>query len=164
MRLFKSVILLSLITSLASCSKSDFSVTAPKGWVVVDTVSEAFGRFVKMHPSVISTVPVFVENISISIVKFPSVDLYIGSSLSDIKKSAEFFQEKGKGDIDINKYQARWVQYTIRTKGSDITAEQKIYFIKEYGNIYQIVCTSEAMQMKKFQVQVNEILESFKIL
>ena len=93
MKLFNIVILFFLIALLASCSKADFSVKAPEGWVVVDTVSENYGRFVKMHPPVKSSTPVFAENINISIVSFPSVDLYISSLTSSMKENGNYFLE-----------------------------------------------------------------------
>lgn len=162
-KLHKAVLLLSLLTLFSSCSEADFSVSAPKGWIVIDRVAENSKRVVKMHPPIVGFTPVFVENIIISIADVPFLDWYEKSIISGLKKDAQYFIERGKGSIEINEYTALWEHHIISANHSSDTLEQKIYFIKDYGSIYQIVCSSKLDQMENFQNVIDEVLNSFKI-
>ncbi len=152
------------IVLFTSCSSDNgnFYVKAPTGWIVVDT-TQGFRKFVKMHPPAISSTPQFVENINISILKFPSLDIYIKTVLSDIKRDASYFESKGKGLVKINGYNVRWQQHVIQLKNSD-TLEQKVFFTTDKGNIYQLVYTTKVNEIDKYQLELNEIFKSFKIL
>ena len=151
---------------LISCNtkRRDFTVKTPYGWEVKDSVSERFGRSVNMHPPVISTTPVFVENIIISIIQFPSLDIYRSTALKSIESESVYFEIKGEGRQSINNYEMEWEQHIIQHKKSDETVEQKVYFLSYKGNIYQIVCTTYAKQMKRFQFFIDQVLQSFKII
>jgi hypothetical protein len=139
-------------------------VTAPSGWEVQDTISKRLGKFVKMHPPIYSDKPQFVENINISIIEFPSVDLYIKKTISNIEKEAPYFEGEGSGTVKINRLEFQWIQHTVQFKIKDKLVEQKVYLTKDGGNIYQIVCTTLPNKIQYFQPNIDEVLKSFKIL
>jgi hypothetical protein len=166
MKTFIYLFLLSQAVFLISCGtkKRDFSVKAPRGWEITDSVSETFGRTVKMHPPVISTRPIFVENIIVSIINFPRLDIYRSTTLENIKSEAMYFKEKGTGSEKINGYEMEWEHHIIQKKKTDIKVEQKVYFVWYKGNIYQIVCSTNEKQMEEFQFLIDQVLNSFRIL
>ena len=165
MQYLKLALVFSLLILLLSCNNKvgNFTVSTPDGWIVVDTVSSRYGKFVKMHPPATSLTPQFIENINISIVNFPSIDIYINSVLSDIKKDAFRFEDKGRGTMKINKYNVKWERHIIQDKNSD-PIEQKGFFIEDGGNIYQIIYSTRANEQDKFQKELNDVLQSFKII
>lgn len=166
MKAFIYLFFFSQLVFLISCKakRRDFSVKSPYGWEVTDSVSETFGRSVKMHPTVISTRPIFVENIIVSIINFPSLDFYRTTALNTIKSESVYFKEKGKGTEKINGYKMEWVHHIIQSKKSDLKVEQKVYFVWYKGNIYQIVCSTNENQMEEFQFLIEQVLNSFRIL
>jgi hypothetical protein len=151
---------------LISCSTKpgDFTVKAPYGWTVSDSISASGGRTVHMHPPIYSEIPIFVNNIIISIVHFPSLYIYRTATLKSVKSDAVYFEEKGKGEKLINGYEMEWEHHIIKYKKSERTLEQKVYFVWDKGNIYQIVCTTEKNEMEIFQFRIDEVLNSFRIL
>lgn len=162
----RSLLFLLCTVLFFSCQdkKGNFSVQAPAGWEVVDTISKNSGKFVKMYAPVSTAVPQFVNNINISILKFPSVRLYKRNVLASIKKDALFFEELGSGSVTINKKKWTWEQHVIQYEKSGVKFEQKVYFIEDGGNIYQVVCTARQKGIKEFQSKIDEVLASFKIL
>jgi hypothetical protein len=164
MKLTKLIISLSFLGLFFSCNVGNFSVKAPIKWIVRDTICETFGKFVEMHPPAGNIKSQFIENINISISQFPSSDIYINNVSMGLKENSLFFEDKGSGVVKINKYKVKWKHYIFKTKNSDITFEQKIYFIVDYSTIYQIVCTTKEKEMYKFQSKIDEVLNSFKIL
>jgi hypothetical protein len=166
MKVFFYLLLFCHSIFLISCStkRGDFSIKAPHGWEVIDTVSVRYGRYVNMHPPVYSKTPIFVENINISIVNFPSLDIYRFSTHQYIKSNAVYFEEKGKGKVKVNGYEMEWEHHIIQYKNSERTVEQKVYFIWRKGNIYQIVCTTKEKEMEDFQFRFDEVIKSFRIL
>jgi len=166
MKAFIYLFFFSQVIFLISCDtkRRDFSVKAPGGWEITDSVSGRFGRTVKMHPPVISTTPIFVENIIISIINFPSLYIYRSTTLKSIKSDAFYFKEKGKGSEKVNGYEMQWEHHIIQHKKTDLKVEQKVYFIWYKGNIYQIVCSTNEKQMEEFQFLIDQVLNSFRIL
>jgi len=142
----------------------NFSVTAPLGWMVIDSVSKTKGKMVRMYPRVKITEPQFVENIRITINQAFSVDMYVFGVLSLVKKDAYFFEEKGKGTIKINNYKIKWTHHIIQYDKNEPPIEQKGYFIGDSGNVYMIVCSSKINEMENFQSKINEVLNSFKVI
>jgi len=157
--------LLPITFFLISCSsrKGDFLVRSPSGWTTIDTISKYSGRHVTTYPPVTSTTPIFVENVNISISQSHFVDIYIVGVISFLKKQALYFKEKGRGTIIINQYSVEWEQHIIQTKDSE-WFEQRGYYFSSSGNIYQMVYTTKANQMDKYQKEIEQMLESFKIL
>jgi hypothetical protein len=155
------------ILFVSGCNQKpgNFSVSAPQGWIVSDSIFKTKGRIVSMHPSVeLTTIPQFVENIRITINHSFDVDLYVSGVTALVKKDALFFEDKGKGIIKINSYEIRWVHHIVQYKKNDSPIEQKGYFIGDSGNIYMIVCSSKTNEMEKLQSKIDEVLESFKVL
>jgi hypothetical protein len=109
-------------------------------------------------------VPVFVENINIGIMNYPSIELYIKNLMDDTKDNAFYFEEVEKGVTKINQYNMRWQQYKIQLEKNSDLVEQKVYFIGDKGNIYQIVCSAEPNEITKIQNKIDAVLTSFKIL
>ena len=165
MTIFKSATLFTFLVLMLSCNSKvgNFTVSTPANWIVVDTVSARFGKFVKMHPPATSKIPQFIENINISIIDFPSIDIYINTVLTDIKKGAVHFEDKGKGSVKINQYTMKWEQHIIQDKNSD-PIEQKAFFIEDSGNIYQIIYSTKAKEQDKYQKELDTVLQSFKII
>jgi len=166
MKVFFYLLLFCQTLFLISCSskKGDFTVKAPEGWETIDTVSANYGRYVKMHPPIYSKTPIFIENINISIISFPSLDIYRNTSLQSLKSDAVYFVEKGKGKEKVNDYEMEWESHIIQYKNSERTVEQKVYFIWKKGNIYQIVCTTKEKEMEGFQFWIDEVIKSFRVL
>ena len=108
--------------------------------------------------------PIFIENILISIVHFPELSIYADQIVSMTKKKSYYFKETGNGTMKINKHKAIWRQHIIQQESTDNPTEQKVYFIWDNGNIYMIVCTTYLNQMEGFQSKIDKILHSFKIL
>ena len=159
-----SLLLLSVIL-ISSCNGEigDFTVTPPKDWIVRDSTSPATGRQLILYPPVQSATPIFVENVIIAVGQSRFFDAYILAFSNSLKSRAQYFEQKETGHSKINNYDARWENYLIKFKQSDLL-EQKVYFIKEGGNIYQIIYTTKPNQQKKFQKEVDQILASFNIM
>lgn len=117
-----------------------------------------------MHPPLYSKIPVFVNNIIVSVVHFPSLYVYRTTTLHSLKSDAVYFAKKGTGEESINGYRMEWEHFIIQNKKSEGIHEQKVYFVWNKGNIYQIVCTTAKGEMDVFQFRVDEVLKSFRIL
>lgn len=166
MRLLYCFLIFFQLGMLASCSseRGDFSVKAPDGWTVSDSISAGGMRKVRMHPPLYSKTPVFVNNIIVSALHFPSLYVYRSTTLRSLKSDAAYFAEKGSGEVLINGYRMEWEHHIIRNKPSEGIHEQKVYFIGDKGNIYQVVCTTAKGEMDVFQFRIDEVLQSFRIL
>jgi hypothetical protein len=151
---------------LISCNshKGNFSVKAPKDWVVIDSISSTKGKVVQMHAPRLDMAHPFVESIVISIVEFPSVDIYVNNIISDAGKNSFFFEKKGKGSAKVNTYDALWEQHIVQLTKNEPSVEQKVYFIGDYGNIYMIIFTSKVNEMNNFQPTIDSVLMTFRIL
>ncbi|MEP6748637.1 MAG: hypothetical protein ABJB86_12985 [Bacteroidota bacterium] len=162
----KIIFIALLISLLFACrqKKADFSIKAPKDWIVVDTVSGEQERSVSMHPPVYTKIPAFVANINISIQHSYSTGMYMHGVVSAVKRDAFFFEDNGEGTRTLNNYNIKWERHIMQYKQSAPRVEQKTYFIGDYNNVYMIVCTSKLHEMDKLQGKIDEVLTSFKIL
>lgn len=162
----KALAILTVAIFINSChsKKADFSVTAPNGWLTIDTIKENHKRYVKMYAPVHSKIPIFVENINIGIMRSSNIDRYIKSVISGVKENAIYFEGKGKGFIKVNNYNARWEQHVVQADKTSGFTEQRVYFIEDHGNIYQIVCSAKANEIKQIEPEIQEVLKSFSIL
>jgi hypothetical protein len=162
----KNLTIFAIAVFVVSChyKKGNFSVTSPSGWLTIDTIKENHRKYVKMYAPVRSSVPIFVENINIGIMRSSNIDRYIKSVIAGIKEKAIYYEEKGKGSIKVNKYDAKWEQHLVQTDKTSDLSEQRVYFIEDQGNIYQIVCSSKANEIQKLEPEIEEVLKSFRIL
>lgn len=165
MNLLKATIFVLVIVLLTACKEKvgNFIVQPPVDWVVRDTGSAASGKFINMHAPATSSKLEFIENISISIVKSPSLDFYIKYVSNSVEEDAAAFKQLGKGEIKINGYNFKWILHLIKNKDGELI-EQKGYFTKNAGNIYQIVYTTRGNEQDKYKKELEEVLQSFKIL
>lgn len=155
-----------LASLLLSCNfkKADFSIRTPKDWIVKDSVSDTRGRSVKMHPPINSLVPVFVENIRISIIHSNAPDRYVDALASSLKDDCYFFKELERGRSRINQYDAAWLRNYFQKDKNALAVEQKTYFIIDGGIIYMIVCTAKMNELDQFQPKIDDVLSTFEIL
>ena len=162
----KNIIIFAVAIFLVSChyKKGNFSVTSPSGWLTIDTVKENHRKYVKMYAPVRSSVPIFVENINIGIMRSSNINRFIKGVIAGIKEEAIYFEERGKGSIKVNKYDAKWEQYLVQIDKTSDLAEQRVYFIEDQRNIYQIVCSAKANEIQKLEPEIEEVLKSFRIL
>ena len=153
----KILILLIFSCLLFSChgKKGNFSVAAPEGWIILDTLAKDNSQFVAMHAPVESTIPIMVENINIGILRYSNVDNYINDLYDRIKSEAFYFHEKGSGSITINDHKMKWKQYIMQRDKDSELAEQKTYFVGYKGNIYQIVCNAGSNGIKVMQNKID---------
>lgn len=153
-----------LLFSCQSSKPGRFAVQTPATWIVKDTVDAKGARYIKMHSPVEIALPAFVSNINISVMKFFNLDMYISGVLKGVKADAKYFKEKGRGSVKINSYDMEWEQHLIQLKSSPTLVEQKVYFVWDGGDIYQIVCSTRPNKMPEIQKEIDTVLNSFKIL
>jgi hypothetical protein len=97
------IILATIALLIVSCKfkEGDFSVKAPEGWIRQDTTQNG-RKFVEMHSPGKSDTLQFVENIRICIIHSYNLDNYISTLISEVRKTASYYQNKGNGVIKTN--------------------------------------------------------------
>ena len=165
MYLIKTAGFILLIMMLISCETKvgNFTATTPTGWTIKDSTTERYGRSVTMYPPATAASLTFIESISISSIKFISTDVYITYVLQEVEKSSLAFKLKDRGDLKIKDSDFQWINLLLKNKDS-LLIEQKAWFIKEGGNVYQIIYTTKANEQDKYQKELEQVLQSFKIL
>jgi hypothetical protein len=161
----KILLVISIVVSFSACTnkKAGFTIKAPQGWVLRDTLNEINEREVIMRMPAQSSTPQFVENIIVNIEHSRFVDLYMNGVLLNVKKDAVYFKTKGAGTFMLNNYEVKWEQHNVEYKKYPGRFEQKVFFIGDAGNIYMIICTSQLNEMDKLKESIDEVLTSFKI-
>ena len=154
------------IFSASSCKDKlgNFSVSAPEGWTKTDSVSLSGRKMVRMQKIVLDTIPVFIENINVTVFHYPDAESYMNALISESKNSFSYFEEIGKGSAKINRYTGKWMQNVIQLKGKSYLLDQRVYLIEKRGNVYMITCTSKVKEFNKMKKEVNVVLNSFEIL
>jgi len=158
--------ILSVAIFFCSCQSKrvNFSVTIPKGWLVIDTVNEAQERLLKMYPPLDTSVSVFGENIGIGIIHSENQQKYVEDLLERLKTEVNFYKETGRGVTHINSFEADWIQYLIQIYPQSDTVEQKVYFIESENRIFQISCSAKPHKIENISQQIEIVLHSFKVI
>jgi hypothetical protein len=154
------------VISFCSCEskKINFSVTVPKGWLVIDTVDKAQERLLRIYPPPDTCVSGFSENIVIGIVQAENKEKFVEGLSDRLKHGVSFYKETGKGVIKVNSFEAEWVQYLIQMNAQSDTAEQKVYYIESEKHIFQIICTAKPHETGNISKEIDLVLNSFKVL
>ena len=163
MKLFVGIVICIFI---AACNSpiGNFTVSEPNGWIVKDSISKKFGKSVLMHPAFQSSVPIFVENIRVSIINFPSLSIYLDRTFANLKERSFYFKKLDNGLLRVNGNDFEWERHIIQNSLESEQVEQKNYFYSESGNIYQFVCTSKIDSMERLQPNIDKVLQSFKVV
>lgn len=157
------LLFITVAISFLSCQlkKGNFSVSHPKEWSVTDTMNDQT-KYLKIqapHGSINAG-----DNINIGIFHTPNVGEYSDKVLDYLEKESTYFKKKGEGLIMVNKYKAKWEEHFIQLQSSADTVEQKIYFIGDSGDVYQIVVSTRANEMQRIKNEMDTVLNSFTIL
>ena len=108
------IILSTIALLIVSCKfkEGDFSVKAPEGWIRLDTTQNG-RKFVKMYSPAKSHIPQFVENIRIFTINSYNLDNYISTLISEVRKTASYYENKGNGVIKTKQFEAKWIQHVL---------------------------------------------------
>jgi hypothetical protein len=148
------IILAAIALLIVSCKfkEGDFSVKAPEGWIRLDTIQNG-RKFVAMHSPAKSHIPQFVENIRICIIHSYNLDSYISTLISEVRKTATYYENKGNGVVKTKQFEAKWIQHVLMNSDKE-KIEQKIYMI---------VCSARKDSINKMQSKIDEVLNSLRI-
>lgn len=136
-----------------------FDITTPAGWERKDTV---FGGISALMLSTPSSDPGFRTNISVVSDSMQiSLDDYEQQTILSLSKYTRQFLLAGKGEVIIGGIHARWIQYTQRPIGLDLS--NICYLVPNKGIVYVITCSSLASQMEQNRPPFDQAVLSFRL-
>src|ERR1700744_3055037 len=122
-----------------------FDISTPAGWQRKDTV---FGGISAVMLSTPSSDSGFQTNISIVSDSMQSLspDEYQQQTILNLAKYVRQFVLTGKGEVMIGGIHTRWIQYTQRPIGFDLS--NICYLVPNKGIVYIITCSSLTSQLE----------------
>lgn len=160
-------ILLMLSIVFAACNamggKHKFFMQTPAGWHRTDTVEESGDTLIRLD-SPADDVADINANLSLLIMRSFSPDAFMEASIKDVKSRAETFEETGRGKRDIDGVSSKWIQYSVKYKRVKTLVDQRVFFMPKDGYVYMFFYTAPKDHLPDFKPNVDEVLNSFKIL
>ncbi len=137
-----------------------FDISTPAGWQRKDTI---FGGISATMLSTPSSDTGFRTNISVvsDSMQSLSLDDYEQQTIANLAKYVRQFVLTGKGEVVIGGIHARWIQYTQRPIGFDLS--NICYLVPNKGIVYIITCSSLQSQMEQNRPSFDQAVLSFRL-
>ena len=137
-----------------------FDINTPAGWQRKDTI---FGGISAVMLSTPSSDPTFRTNINVvsDSMQNLSIDDYEQQTILNLAKYVRQFVLTGKGEVVIGGIPARWIQYSQRPIGFDLS--NICYLVPNKGIVYIITCSSLQSQMEQNRPPFDQAVLSFRL-
>ena len=133
-----------------------FTITTPAGWKRLDTTDNGVKITYLLSPMDAGENKARINVITTSTVDV-TLDSIINENILYMSKHLKKFNEKGIGNQNINGIYVKWLKYSV---GSD-SRDYKLYILIKNGVAYYITCSVAKNEIKKYQVDIDEAVNSF---
>ncbi len=163
------LLLLCMVTACKDFSnKPKFSISAPFGWTRTDSIDERGDTVVRLKSPLgvasINPSKNVRETIALLVMHDRNSDPQRLSVLKNLKGRAIFFEQTGSGHKVIDGISSYWFEINVKYKSSMLLCTQRHYFLPKDGFVYTFICTCSKEDFEAIRSQVDEVLNSFKVL
>ena len=164
----RALVILLVFCTITSCKlfadKPRFYIATPGGWHRTDTIQERGDTVVRLNlPQGVLTNEIW-KSIALLVTHEYDNDPQKDKLLEQLKNDADFFEKTGSGHRVIDGIRAYWFQINVRYKSWQTNCTQRHYFVPKNGFIYTCICSTPKGDFEMMRPQVDEVLNSFKIL